>query len=80
MIVEKPIGPIKIEGIITRLSIGKPVPEFILKYWEKTKQLDKLIKNEVIIDEEERIKQLDESTKNKLIIDKKEKIKPEKKE
>lgn len=64
MIVKKPIGPIKIEGTITRLSIGKPVPESILKYWKKTKQLDELIKNKVIIDKEEKIKP---ETKNESI-------------
>lgn len=48
MIVNKPIGAIKINGIISRLSVGKPVPENVLEYWEKTDQLKDLKKAGII--------------------------------
>lgn len=51
MIVNKPIGAIKINGIISRLSVGKPVPENILDYWKKNNQLEDLKAAEIIIED-----------------------------
>lgn len=50
MIVNKPIGSVKINGIISRLSVGQPVPQNILDYWKKTKQLAGLKKAGIISD------------------------------
>jgi len=44
MIVKKPIGPVKIAGTLRRLTVGQPVPDDILKYWQEGKVLEGLIK------------------------------------
>ena len=50
MIVNKPIGSIKVGNTISRLTIGKDVPKSVIDYWKKTKQYDELIKNGSIIE------------------------------
>ncbi len=52
MIVKQPIGPVKIDGTLNRLSIGSPVPLKVLKHWEETKQLAELIESGAIEDSE----------------------------
>jgi len=44
MIVLRPIGPPKINGTISRLTIGRPVPPEVLAHWKETKQLESLVK------------------------------------
>jgi len=44
MIVKKPIGAIKVGGLVSRLTVGKPVPKIIIDFWKKTKQLEELKK------------------------------------
>ena len=50
MIVKKIIGAVKINGIVSRLTVGKPVPGNVLDFWKKTGQLDPLIKAGIIED------------------------------
>jgi hypothetical protein len=51
MIVKKPIGAIKVNGLVNRLSVGRPVPKIVLNYWKETKQLKKLLESGIIEDE-----------------------------
>ena len=51
MFVKKPIGPIKLGGTMSRLTVGQPVPKNILAHWKKTKQYDALLKAEILQDE-----------------------------
>jgi len=48
MIVKNPIGPVKIENMAYRLTVGKPVPAEVLEFWKKDKQLEQLIKSGAI--------------------------------
>lgn len=48
MIVNKPIGAVKIGNQISRLTIGKPVPAVVLEYWKSTGQIEELKKSGVI--------------------------------
>lgn len=50
MIVNKPIS-VKIGNLTSRLTVGKPVPQDVLNFWIKTKQLDDLKKAGAIGDE-----------------------------
>lgn len=52
MIVEKPIGAVKANGTIHRLTVGKMVPEIVLEFWEKTGQIESLKKSGAISDPE----------------------------
>ena len=52
MIVKKPIGAIKIDGIVSRLTVGLPVPGNVLDFWKKTDQF-KALKKAGIIGEDE---------------------------
>ena len=52
MIVRHNIGPVKIGGTISRLSVGRPVPEEVLKHWRESGQLDALVKAGAIEDEQ----------------------------
>ncbi len=42
MIVKKPIGAVKINGIVSRLTVGKPVPGNVFDFWKETGQLKDL--------------------------------------
>lgn len=42
MIVRKPIGPVKIEGTLARLEVGRPVPSHVIEHWGKTGELSEL--------------------------------------
>jgi hypothetical protein len=44
MIVNKPIGAVKIGNKISRLTIGKEVPAVVLEYWKSTGQIEELKK------------------------------------
>ena len=48
MIVNKPIGSVKIGNLVSRLTVGKPVPKNVLDYWKETKQFEDLKKSGVI--------------------------------
>ncbi len=50
MIVNKPIGSVKIGNLVSRLTVGKKVPQNVLDYWKKTNQLEDLKKAGVISD------------------------------
>lgn len=50
MIVMKPIGAVKIGNLVSRLTVGKPVPKNVLDYWKKTKQIEELKKAGIISD------------------------------
>ncbi len=50
MIVEKPIGAVKIRGIISRLTVGKRVPKDVIDYWTETGQIEDLEKAGIISD------------------------------
>ncbi len=60
MIVNKPIGAVKINGQSHKLTIGKPVPKIVLDYWKETKQLKKLQEIGAISDENKKVKEKDE--------------------
>jgi hypothetical protein len=51
MIVRHNIGPVKIGGTMSRLSVGHPVPADVLKHWQKSGQLDALISSGAVEDE-----------------------------
>jgi hypothetical protein len=44
MIVLTPIGAVKIGKQSHPLTVGKKVPEVVLEFWKKTKQIDALVK------------------------------------
>jgi len=48
MIVRKPIGPLKINNTLYRLSVGKDVPEEVTKYLTDANQLEGLLRSGVI--------------------------------
>lgn len=48
MIVKKPIGAIKINGIISRLTVGQLVPQNVLDYWTEKGQIKDLKKAGII--------------------------------
>jgi hypothetical protein len=48
MIVNKPIGSIKVGNSICRLTIGKEVPAVVLEYWKSTGQIEDLKKSGAI--------------------------------
>ncbi len=50
MIVKKPIGTVKIGNLVSRLTVGKKVPQNVLDYWKKTNQIEDLKKAGVISD------------------------------
>ena len=56
MIVKKSIGAVKINNISNKLTVGKPVPENVLRYWKETKQLKTLLENGTIEDENKKEK------------------------
>lgn len=60
MIVNKPIGAIKINGQCHKLTIGKQVPKIVLDYWKETEQLKKLQGIGAITDENKKEKVKDE--------------------
>jgi len=57
MIVKKSIGAVKIGNLSHRLTVGKKVPQNVLDYWKKTKQLEELKKIGAIEDEKEILKE-----------------------
>lgn len=50
MIVQKPIGAVKVANMTHRLTIGKSVPDAVLKFWESTGQIESLKKSGAISD------------------------------
>jgi hypothetical protein len=64
MIVKKPIGSVKINGLVNRLTVGRPVPKIVLDYWKETKQLKKLLESGIIEDEKKVEKVKDESVRS----------------
>jgi hypothetical protein len=66
MIVNKPIGAIKINGLANRLTVGQPVPENVLKYWKETKQLKRLLELEIVKEEKkvEKKKEVNDSIRS----------------
>ncbi len=50
MIVKNPIGSVKIGNLVSRLTVGKKVPQNVLDYWKKTNQLEDLKKAGIISD------------------------------
>lgn len=44
MIVKQPIGSVKVGNLVSRLTVGKPVPKVVLDFWKKTGQLEELKK------------------------------------
>ena len=44
MIVKKPIGAVKAGGTLSRLTVGKKVPQIVLDFWEESGQLEELKK------------------------------------
>lgn len=62
MIVLKPTGSVKIKNLVCRLTVGKPVPANVLKYWKETKQYESLKKAGII---GEPIKEEKQESKNK---------------
>ena len=42
MIVKKPIGPIKIDNTISRLTVGQAVPKKVIDFWKESGQIDEL--------------------------------------
>ena len=55
MIVNKPIGAIKINRQSHKLTIGQKVPKVILDYWKSTKQLKALLDAGIIEDENKKV-------------------------
>jgi hypothetical protein len=51
MMVKKPIGPIRIDGTLSRLAVGRPVPETVLRHWKDTGQLSDLQSSGAISEE-----------------------------
>lgn len=51
MIVDRPIGAVKIGNMSHRLTVGKIVPDVVLEFWESTGQIESLKKSGAISDE-----------------------------
>lgn len=50
MIVNKPIGAVRIGNTISRLTVGKPVPKNIIEFWKSNGTYQKMIDNGSISD------------------------------
>lgn len=64
MIVNKPIGAIKINRQSHKLTIGQKVPKIVLDYWKETKQLKVLLEAGIIEDEKKKIDDTKKSIEN----------------
>ena len=64
MIVNKPIGAIKIDRQSHKLTVGKQVPKIVLDYWKKTKQLKVLLDAGIIEDEKKKVDDTKKSIEN----------------
>ncbi|MCK5613747.1 hypothetical protein KAR91_68415 [Candidatus Pacearchaeota archaeon] len=63
MIVKKPIGAVKINNLVNRLTVGKLVPANVLKYWKETNQYEALKKAGIIGEPEKQENKKQESSK-----------------
>lgn len=64
MIVKKPIGSVKIGNTISRLTVGKPVPQNVLDYWKETEQIDALMKSGAISESDSKSEEKEEKKKS----------------